>query len=509
MTIEKDLPQGWAFTKVEAIADLLRGISYKKDQASKEPMLDYKPVLRANNINGSLNFDDLVYVPASLINDEQFIKAGDIVFAMSSGSKHLVGKSARALSAYDGSYGAFCALLRPIDSISKDYIYFIFQSNDFRRRISETATGTNINNLKREHILDFEFPIPPFNEQKRIVAKIEELFAELDAGVASLELAQAQLQTYRQALLKHAFEGKLTAQWRTANADKLEDAATLLQRIQTERQAHHQAELATWKEEVKMWEAGGKNGRKPSKPRPPKDLPPLTPTELADLPQLPTGWATTTLEQLTEFITSGSRGWAKYYSDNGSTFIRAQNLKYDRLDLSDVAYVSIPNGAEGTRTKVCKGDLLVTITGANVTKTGYVKNELEDAYVNQHVALCRLVYPQLIQFVYYFVISDTGGRRVLEEAAYGAGKPGLNLTNLNELIIPLAPQKEQEIIVSEIESRITVIDQLGQTIIEAFQQAEALRQSILKKAFAGQLVPQDPTDEPASALLARIRAAKP
>lgn len=227
--------RGWVTTTVGEIATLIRGITYNKEQSAKSPALNFKPVLRANNINGILNFDDLVFVPHSLISSEQFIKTGDIIFAMSSGSKHLVGKSARACFDFDGSYGAFCGLLRAHEHMDKDFLYYIFQNNNFRRLISEVAKGSNINNLKREHILDFEIALPPLPEQHRIVAKIEELFSELDKGIENLKTAQAQLKVYRQALLKHAFEGKLTAAWREQHRDQLETAEALLARIQAER----------------------------------------------------------------------------------------------------------------------------------------------------------------------------------------------------------------------------------------------------------------------------------
>jgi len=231
----------WITTTVDEVATLVRGITYNKEQASKTSLQNLKPILRANNINGVLNFDDLVFIPQSLINPEQFIKTGDIIFAMSSGSKHLVGKSARARFDYDGSYGAFCSLLRPCESVCKDFLYYVFQNNKFRRLISEVAKGSNINNLKREHITDFEISLPPLHEQHRIVAKIEALFSELDKGIESFKTAREQLKIYRQALLKHAFSGKLTEQWRAENQDKLETAEALLQRIQTEREQRYSA----------------------------------------------------------------------------------------------------------------------------------------------------------------------------------------------------------------------------------------------------------------------------
>lgn len=201
------LPKEWEYVKVSSIAELIRGINYKKDIASSSPFQNSLPLLRANNINVNLNFEDLVYVPKSLVKSEQIVKKDDIIFAMSSGSKHLVGKTAVAKEDFEGSYGAFCALLRIKEGINKKYVSYIFKGNTYRKLISEIAKGTSINNLKREHILDFEFPLPPLEIQHTIVSKIEELFSELDQGIADLKTAQAQLKVYRQSVLKHAFEG--------------------------------------------------------------------------------------------------------------------------------------------------------------------------------------------------------------------------------------------------------------------------------------------------------------
>ena len=207
---ENNIPKHWGKTKASEVGKLLRGINYKKEEASSEAKINYLPVLRGNNINGELNFDDLVYVQTKNVSKEQLIKSGDIVFAMSSGSKHLVGKSAKAKADFNGSFGAFCGVFRPNENFDKDFVAYFFQSPYYKKIISEISKGTNINNLKREHILDLDFPIPPLPEQQAIVAKIEELLSELDNGKQQLQTAQQQLKVYRQSLLKWAFEGKLT-----------------------------------------------------------------------------------------------------------------------------------------------------------------------------------------------------------------------------------------------------------------------------------------------------------
>lgn len=196
-----------------------------------------------------------------------------------------------------------------------------------------------------------------------------------------------------------------------------------------------------------------------------------------------------TLGTLSELVTSGSRGWADYYADSGDIFIRAQNLKYDVLDLSDIAYVQLPAKVDGLRTQVMKHDILITITGANVTKTALVEHDLVGrAFVNQHVALVRLKDPTLAPFVYRWLISPAHGRGILEKLAYGAGKPGLNLSNIRDLSIPLPSVADQEAAVARLNEIDAVNNELETTLDAQLQQAVRLRQAVLKRAFEGKLV---------------------
>ncbi len=207
-----NLPPHWSWVKLGEIAKLIRGVSYKKDVASKSSKPNYLPIVRANNINTSLHFDDLVYVPKELIKEEQFIKVGDIVIAMSSGSKDLVGKAAQAQSDSKTAFGTFCGLIRfNSEKVYNKFFGFYFHSKTYRDHISKLSMGVNINNLRREHIEELDLPLPPLPEQKKIVEKIEELFSGLDSGVASLKKAKEQIRLYRQAVLAAAFSGKLVS----------------------------------------------------------------------------------------------------------------------------------------------------------------------------------------------------------------------------------------------------------------------------------------------------------
>ena len=109
------LPKGWIWTQVKDIAKFIRGVSYRKSESAKTPKSGCIPILRANNIKAQLNYEDLVYVPRDKVKDEQFVKALDIIIAMSSGSKHLVGKAAQAHQDFEGGFGTFCGLVRVSD----------------------------------------------------------------------------------------------------------------------------------------------------------------------------------------------------------------------------------------------------------------------------------------------------------------------------------------------------------------------------------------------------------
>ena len=387
---------------------------------------------------------------------------------------------------------------RSLDFENKWLMYFI-NTPVFRERINELQSGSTRKRISRGNLSTLNLPVPPRAEQTRIVEKLEELLSDLDAGVAELKAAQKKLAQYRQSLLKAAVEGALTADWRSARRvanEEAETGAQLLARILTERRSRWQVR------QLAKFQAQGK--------APPKDwqakyAAPAA-LETAGLPQLPQGWVWASLDQLAEFITSGSRGWADYYAGQGATFIRSQNINKDRLDLSDIAFVNPPPSSEGARTLVKTDDLLLTITGANVGKAARVDIELQKAYVSQHVALIRLVDASLGNYLHLFLTAGAGGRGQLDKEAYGAGKPGLNLQQVGAVRIPLPGKQEVIVLMQAISAQFNAVQAQEAAITQSLKQSAAQRKNILQAAFSGQLVPQDPADEPASALLARIRA---
>ncbi len=297
-------------------------------------------------------------------------------------------------------------------------------------------------------------------EQRRIVGKLELLLGKVSKSQQRLSRVPGLLKRFRQSVLAAACSGKLTADWREENP------------------------------QTQPYETNGEHDD-----------------------ELPTSWLLTTLGPLIELVTSGSRGWAKYYADSGSIFIRAQNINSDVLRLDDIAFVRLPNKAEGLRTRVQKDDILVTITGANVTKSALIDHDLDDAYVSQHVALVRLADRRLAPFLFQWIVSTAHGRKQLLESAYGQGKPGLNLNNIRDVAIAIPPLSEQQEIVRRVEKLFTFADQIESRLKQAQEHVDRLTQSLLAKAFRGELVPteaelarrENRSYDPASQLLARIQ----
>lgn len=384
--------------------------------------------------------------------------------------------------------------------IDNRYFLYALNSPASRKRISDFQTGSTRKRISRGNLSTIEFPIPPLAEQHRIVAKIEELFSELDQGVASLKTAREQLKVYRQSLLKNAFEGKLTAAWRAAHGDQLETAATLQQCIARERQVRYQQQLADW-------QTAGQTG---PKPKPPKPLPPLTAEELAELPD---GWITLSVEQLCE-IEDGDRGehypTKADFSDTGHClFLNAKNVTKRGFVFQETSFISKEKHLVLRKGTLKHGDMVFTSRGTLGNIALYDASiPFECVRLNSGMFIIRGYDAALSPDFLYYHLNAPLVTRQIERLQSGTAQPQLPIREFKTFRLAIPSKREQLEIVQELESKLSEADQLDQTLATALQQADALRQSILKKAFSGQLVKQAKNEEPATALLERIRAGK-
>ena len=191
------------------------------------------------------------------------------------------------------------------------------------------------------------------------------------------------------------------------------------------------------------------------------------------------------IRNLTMVVTSGSRGWAKYYSNSGALFVRIGNLTHSgiNIDFRDIQHITPPDNAEGVRTRLQPNDVLVSIT-ADLGSIGFVSEKVEEAYINQHIALVRFQNPVQGRFMAWYLRSEYGQKDLLKNKR-GGGKLGLGLDDIRDTPVPIVDDITAKEIVDKVEEQLSVCDSIEKTVDTALTQADAMRQSILKQAFEG------------------------
>jgi type I restriction enzyme S subunit len=483
-----ELPKGWARTRVDALVQLINGFAFKPTQWKGEGL----PIIRIQNLNNpDAPFN---YCPENL-PDKIRVRNGDLLFAWS--------------GTPGTSFGAH--IWRGEDAWLNQHIFKVLFNREYLdERFLRLAINQNLDNYIRQahggaglaHITkgrfeESELSVAPLNEQRRIVAKIEELFSDLDAGVAALKRAKANLKRYRAAVLKAAVEGKLTEEWRAMHPTN-EPASALLARILKERRQKWEAE------QLARFTAAGKEPPKNWREKYVEPSPPVT----TGLPELPDGWCWASLDALLKeplrnghsARASGDGSGVRTLTLTAVTYgeFSENNIKYTTADPVDVEDLWIEPGdifIERSNTPELVGtarlftgtsrfaifpDLLIRIRVSPSLDVGYC-----GLFLESHLA-----------------------RRYFQTNAKGlAGSmPKIDQSTIMRCAVPLPPLSEQMQIRTEVAERLSQIDAAETKIAQSLLRATRLRQSILKQAFEGKLVPQDPRDEPASVLLDRLRA---
>lgn len=382
----------------------------------------------------------------------------------------------------------------PETGMSSDYLYYWLTSA--KAHAEALASGTTFLEISGAKASLIPLPIAPRSEQTRIVEKLEELLSDLDAGVAELKAAQKKLVQYRQSMLKAAVEGALTAPWREAQ-HKLntpqENGAQLLQRILTERRARWEA-----KQLAKLVE----QGKAPPKDWQKKYPEPVKP-DTSGLPELPEGWVWASIGQCF-YVAVGatpSRKEAAYWGGNipwvSSGEVRFSPITSTRETITEA-------GLNGSSTQINPiGSVLLGMIGEGKTRGQVAILKIEAANNQNCAAIWTAETPVPSEYLYFWLWSQYETTR---RGSSGNNQPALNKSIIERILFPLAPDNELQAAVSLVVDSLDLILAQEGAIELAIRQAAAQRKNILKAAFSGQLVPQDPKDEPASALLARIRS---
>lgn len=393
-------------------------------------------------------------------------------------------------------------VLRPSNGMSGRYLYYYISSQTFRNEAEHNMTGAvGQRRVPTNFLIEHRLPIPPSEEQQRIVAKIEELFSEVDKGTESLRSAHQQLAVYRQALLSYAFEGKLTADWRSSH--KPLPACELKKGIQTDLEGCNKRSIEKWQAAVELWETSGRKGKRPLKPRPLRAASEIDAAELVGLPTLPEGWIWVRLGELVWSVKDGPH-FSPKYSSEGIPFISGGNIRPDGIDFSTAKYISPQlHRTLSERCKPEKGDLLYTKGGT--TGIARVNDYDEEFNVWVHVAVLKII-PSIRPFYLQHALNSPRCYAQSQKYTHGVGNQDLGLTRMVNIVLPICGWEEQECIENLISQAEAELITIKMALENELKRSDVLKQSVLRAAFSGKLVSQESGDEPASVLLERIRA---
>lgn len=456
----------WTESKLGNVLTVIRGVSYKKEEARKERVDGYLPILRATNIQDRLTFDELVYVPSAKVSREQRLRKGDLVVAASSGSRAVVGKAAQLNEDWNGSFGAFCFGLRPIGTVDPRFVGWFLQTGEYRNRVSELAAGVNINNLRAKHIEEMQIRLPPRAEQQRIVTEIEKQFTRLDAGVASLKRVQIALKRYRASVLKTAYEGRLvTTEAELARKEnrRYETAEQLLKRILEERR--------------KSWTGRGKY----KEPQPPVSAP---------TDELPRGWSWVSWDQV-GFSQNGRPFKSAEYETSGFKLLRPGNLHVTgRVVWTDENTRYVPNrrAAENSDLIVRGGELVMNLTAQSLRDEFLgricLTGDDEECLLNQRLA--RLTPVIILPKFVLYLLKAWRFRRFVDQLNTGSLIQHMFTSQLARFAFPLPPLSEQGRIVDAIERLWSASETVENSVSSDLRRTNTLRHSILNNAFRPQ-----------------------
>ena len=491
-----DLPASWTLCE---IGDVLQPIE-KTQKKEADRLISYVDISSIDNESNRITAPKRMSLAAAPSRARQKIRSGDVLFSTVRPYLRNIASVEQALDGEIASTGF--AVLRGARGIDPRYLFYKSISHEFVSALTGEQYGVSYPAVKEDHVRQQPLELPPTAEQRRIVERVDVLFDEIDRGVESLRDARRSIGLYRQSLLKSAFEGRLTANWREANTDKLESPEVLLARIKGQRQDRYQATLQDWKQALGKWHQQGGKGTKPAKPKQPREI------RAEPIDNGTPGWMTAPLGLV---IVDPIYGTPKKcgYGTGATGVLRIPNIGSGRIDPSDLKTADFDE-MELARFSLQEGDVLTVRSNGSlpiVGKPALVQQQHTDYLFAGYLIRLRSIAQSLVPKYLVYMLTEPKVRAQIETKAKStSGVNNISAKELQELDVPICCLEEQAEIVRILDASLEAVEIVDADIQANLVRAEALRQSILKKAFAGQLVPQDPSDEPATILLQRIEA---
>ncbi|WP_434347867.1 restriction endonuclease subunit S [Myxococcus virescens] len=488
------LPLGWAWTSLEEVAELKGGLTLGKKRGPHEHVRPVAYLRVANVQRGFLSLDEVKMIAATESEIEELcLRDGDILFN-EGGDRDKLGRGwiwSGELPECIHQNHVFRARLRTPEIVPKLVSMYAnwFGQAYFLRNGKQT---TNLASINLKTLSKFPFPLPPANEQRRIVAKLEALLARSRRAKDALGAIPALLEQFRQSVLAAAFRGDLTRDWRKANPD-VESASKLLERIRVERRRR-------WEEaELKWMQSRGKL---------PKDdrwkaqyIEPSTPRR-TELPPIPDSWSWATLPELGEL----ARGKSKHRPRNDPRlfggpypFIQTGDVARSRGRITNAEQTLSDFGLAQSRLFPA-GTVCITIA-ANIADSAVLA--IPACFPDSVVGLIPDRNFASAEYVEFFIRT---AKADLAAFAPATAQKNINLEVLSEVAIPVPPPTERLVVEARVAKALAAAQAIEEQVLALSGRCDALDSSVLTSAFRGELVPRDPTDEPASALIERIRA---
>ena len=466
-----ELPKGWASARLEEIVTKKKG---------KKPA-----VLRDTPALGFVPYLDIHAIEKNVVRQFAEVKssklaAKDDLFVVWDGAR-----SGWVGGGITGAIGSTIMALTAQQAESRYVRHFI--ASQFQT-LNNNTRGTGIPHVDPEVFWNLEIPLAPLAEQRRIVAKLEMLLGKVDASQQRLAKIPVLLKRFRQSVLAAACSGRLTADWQEENPAN-ETSEDLLSKV--------------LKQRADMWKRSGRKGACPEAPM----------ADTSSLPDVPHGWAWIPLGILGaspfETVQTGPFGALLHkeeFTASGVPVVAVGNLTGMGFTKEGLYFVSDAKAEQLARFDIQAGDVLFARSGATLGKVCVAPPDAKDWRMTGHILRARLNRHFLLpDFCVFALRGDPAVTRQVFGSVQGTTRPGYNTTLLESIALPLAPLPEQQEIVRRVEGLFALADQLELRLAKARGQVEKLTPSLLARAFAGQLVPQDPTDEPAEKLLERIR----
>ena len=484
-----ETPPGWSRVPLRELT--LPGSSFNPGNLEAETF-QYIDIEALDNARQVIDKPKELAVSQAPSRARVLVRSGDVLFSL---VRPYLKNVALISSDLDGQIAstAFCCV-RPGPGIDSRFVFN--QLCQDRLILSIPTYGSSPPAARDEEFFDTPVMLAPENEQRRIVAKIEELFSELDAGTTALERVKANLARFKVSVLKAAVEGRLTENWREEHPD-VESASVLLERILKERRKK-------WEEEqLAKYEAKGK--KLPTAWREKYQEP--TKPDIGGLPALPAGWWWASVGQVSAIQGGIQKQPNRAPKRNAYPYLRVANVLMNRLDLQEIEYFELLPG-ELERLRLETGDLLVVEGNGSrdqIGRSALWVGQIADCVHQNHIIRVR---PRGIEprYLNSYWNSPVARRRTTEVAASTSGLYTLSVGKVSSLPVPVPPLAEQTMIADTVEEQLDSIDQTLSECLAALVRAGKMRFGILRSAFEGRLVPQDPSDEPATVLLDRIRA---